>query len=103
MSLLELRDLLVEETWDRDRMRRWTDTIVDARKVCYMSIVGEVQVDPVPAGLEVELCSPSIHAVCVIDVMGFWNVISGVYATETYPVRDRTDVHICQVSGIVVS
>lgn len=83
-------------------MRRWTDAIVDARKVGYMSIVREVQVGSVPAGLKVELCSPSIHAVCVVDVMGFWNIISGVYATETYPVRDGTNVHICQVSCIVV-
>lgn len=94
--------LLEEEPRNRDRMCGWTITIIDAREVSDVGTVLKVQILPIPARLKVQLSSKAIDTIRLINVMGLWNVISFIYAAETYPISYRPNVLVCQRCGIVV-
>lgn len=66
-----------------------------------MGRVIEVKVAAVPARLKIYLRSQAVDTVRIVEIMCFWNVVSLVYAAETYPVSHRPCVHVCQCSLII--
>ena len=53
---------LVEKVQQRHLVSRRADAVVEVREVLYVAVVGLVQVDAVPAGLEMDLCSQAVAA-----------------------------------------
>lgn len=67
-----------------------------------MGAVLKVQVLSVPTRLEVELSSQAVHAIGPVNVMGLWNIVSFVDASETYSVGYWPDVVVCRCRGVVM-
>jgi hypothetical protein len=82
-------------------VRRWTHAVVDAGQVFDVRIVVQIEVDSIPARLEVDLSAEAIDAVCLKHVVLFWNIVSSVNTTETYSVGDWTGVEVGQGGTVV--
>lgn len=94
---------LEEEAWNGNRVRWRADAVVDARQICNVGVVLEIEVLAVPTGLEVDLGSHAIHTVGSKHIVLFWNIVSIVDAVETYSVGHRPCVQICQCRAVVGS
>lgn len=55
-----------------------------------MSVVGQVSVDTVPAGLQLDLSTKTVRAVCVLHVIGIGDSVAVVQANEADTIGDGT-------------
>lgn len=100
--LLFGRRLLVEQTGDWHRVSWRTNTVINSGSIGHVCVIFKVQIYPVPARWKIDLSSQAVDAIGVVDVMGFWNIVSLVYASETYPVSNRPDIVVRQCCRIVM-
>ena len=90
----------VEEMDELDGVFRGTDAIVHHGHVRYVAIIFFIEIHPIPAGLEMYLCSQSIDAVRFIHAGCLGGRVS-LEASEGDAVSDGADVLVGQVSGVV--
>ena len=79
----------------------WANTIVYFREVSDMLRVLQIQIDAIPAGLEVQLSAQAIHTVGFVQVMCFIEIIVCVDATKRYSVCNWPRVQVSQCSGVI--
>lgn len=92
----------VEQTGDWHRVSWRTNTVINSGSIGHVCVIFKVQIYPVPARWKIDLSSQAVDAIGVVDVMGFWNIVSLVYASETYPVSNRPDIVVRQCCRIVM-
>lgn len=80
-----------------------TDTVVDLAHVIDVSIVVQIQINTVPAGLKLNLGTESIRTICPVNGGCLWPRLS-VQAVEANTVRERStgDRGVVKGHGLVV-
>jgi hypothetical protein len=79
----------------------WANTIINFREVGDVLRVLQIQIDAIPAGLEVQLSAQAIHTVSFVHVMCFIEIIVCVDATKRYSVCNWPRVQVSQRSGVI--
>ena len=90
----------VDEMDELDGVFGGTDAVIHHRHVRYMAVILFVEVHPVPAGLEMDLCSQSVDAVRFIHAGCLGGRVS-LEAREGDAVSDGADVLVGQGLGVV--